>query len=93
MERAVNGLDEAAIEVILARGEELGLRRGVTAARTAAHAAVFAAAAALFRLTFPCPKCGHPVELRVGDPLAVATVVMLVAAGLAHQGGCPTEPT
>jgi hypothetical protein len=90
---AVNGLDESVIEVILARGDEVGFRRGVAAAQTGARAAGFAEAVNLFRLTFPCAKCGHLVEVRVGGPLAVATLAMLNASCLVHQDGCPAEAT
>jgi hypothetical protein len=88
---AVNGLDEAMLAVIRARGEELGYRKGVSDAQAEARAAGFAEAAKLFRLTFPCPKCRHQVALRAGDPLALATIAMLIASGLAHQDGCPTD--
>ena len=61
---AIEGLDQAAIDVILARGEELGFRKGVMAARAPARAAGFAEAANVYRLTVPCHTCGEPIELR-----------------------------
>jgi hypothetical protein len=45
---AGTGLDEAVIEVILARGEELGFRKGVVAARPPARGDGFAEAANIF---------------------------------------------
>jgi hypothetical protein len=90
---AVDGLDEAAIDVILARGEELGFQKGVKDARVAERAAGvaeraagFAEAARVFRITVPCRNCGQPIELRRDD--ATVAIRALIAAGFEHTA-CP----
>jgi len=97
---AVDGLDEAAIDIILARGEELGFQKGVKDARVAERAAGvaeraagvaeraagFAEAAHVFRITVPCRNCGQPIELRRDD--ATVAIRALIAAGFEHTA-CP----
>jgi hypothetical protein len=88
---AIDGLDEAAIEVIRARGEELGFRKGVLAARPPARAAGFAAAADVFRLTVPCSICGQPIELRNGSDDARELLKLCVDHDL-ERFKCPPGP-
>jgi hypothetical protein len=86
---AVDELDDAAMEMIHAHGHEQGLRLGIERAQVAERAAGYAQAKQAFCLTFPCPCCGQPVELRVGDVFARFVLDTLVASGLGHQDGCP----
>jgi hypothetical protein len=67
---AVNGFDDAAIEVIHAKALQQGFERGVNAARAPAHAAGFAAVAHLYRLAVPCANCHEPVAIRHDDSIA-----------------------
>jgi hypothetical protein len=86
---AVDGLDDAAIEMIHAHAHEQGLRLGIERAQAASRAAGYAQAKLAFCLSFRCPFCGQPVEIRVGDAFAHFVLQTLVASGLGHQGGCP----
>lgn len=95
---AIAGLDEDAIEAILARGEELGFQKGVKAARVAEQparvaerAAGFADAANLYRLTVPCHKCGGPMEFRRDDTSASIAIRVLTDRRLVHTT-CPSRP-
>lgn len=87
---AIAGLYEAAIEVILARGEELGFQKGVEAARVAERAAGFAEAAQVFRLTVACSRCGQPMDLRRDDSSA-SVAIRVLADRLVHTT-CPSRP-
>jgi hypothetical protein len=87
----VDGFDDAAIEVIRARADEDGFRRGVKAARSPAYAAGYAAASNLFRLTLPCSRCGQLIELRVDDTSARAALGVLIGRGMVHNA-CLSRP-
>ena len=88
---AVDELDDAAMEIIHAHGHEQGLRLGIERAQAGERAASYAQAKRTFCLSFPCPICGQPVEIRAGDVLARLALMTVVASGLGHQDGCP-EP-
>ena len=88
---AVDELDDAAIEMIHAHGHEQGLRLGIERGQVGERAAGFALAKQTFCLTFRCPLCGQPVELRAGDVLARLALMTVVASGLGHQDGCPEQ--
>jgi|HubBroStandDraft_6_1064221.scaffolds.fasta_scaffold304242_2 hypothetical protein len=88
---AVAGLDDAAIGVILARGEELGLQKGAKAARVEARAAGFAEAANVFRITVPCQGCSEPIEVRLDDSTASIAIRALIDAGFGHTA-CRRAP-
>jgi hypothetical protein len=81
---AVDGLDDAAMEVIHAHGYEQGFRAGVNHDR-AERAAAYANSDAKFLLTLPCPKCGQPIESR--SPRREFLVAVLHARPLVHQIG------
>ena len=89
---AVDGLDDAAIEMIHAHGHEQGLRLGIERAQAGERAAGYAQAKQTFCLSFPCPFCGQPVEIRAGDVFARLALMTVVASGLGHQDGCPEQP-
>jgi hypothetical protein len=84
---AVDGLDDTAMEMIHAHGHEQGLRLGIERAQVGERAAGYAQAKQTFCLSFPCPFCGQPVELRVGGVFARFVLETLVASGLGHQNG------
>ena len=88
---AVDELDEASMEMIHAHGHEQGFRLGIERAQAGERAAGYTQAKQAFCLSFPCPFCGQPVELRAGDALARLALMTVVASGLGHQDGCP-EP-
>jgi hypothetical protein len=88
---AVNGLDDATIEVIHAKALQQGFERGVNAARAPAHAAGFAAGAHLYRLAVPCAKCRVPIEIRHDDSSADSVLRLLIDRGIAHIT-CPSPP-
>jgi hypothetical protein len=77
---AVDGLDEAAIDVILARGEELGFRTGVTATRE------------VFRVTVPCSACGQPIELQNGSEDARELLQFCADHEFEHFKCPPSQP-
>ena len=88
----VNGFDNAAIEAIRAKAHAQGFQLGANRAQAAERAAGYAQAKLAFCLTFPCPWCGHPVEIRAGNVLARLALMTVVASGLGHQDGCPELP-
>jgi hypothetical protein len=85
----VEGLDDAAIEMIRARADEQGFGRGVKAAG-AERAATFAASDAKFWLTLPCPKCGQPIEIRTAS-LKNIDGLLAIPEFWAHEI-CPSPP-
>ncbi|MHB8489354.1 MAG: hypothetical protein ACYDCS_05660 [Candidatus Dormibacteria bacterium] len=89
---AVDGLDDAELEAIHAHGYQQGYLEGFKAGRAQGRAAGSAEAKRIYCLTFPCPWCGQPVEIRAGDVLARLALMTVVASGLGHQGGCPEPP-
>lgn len=89
---AIEGLDEAELEAIHAHGYQQGYLEGFKAGRAQGRAAGYAEAKRIYCLTFPCPFCGQPVELRVGEVFARFVLDTLVASGLGHQDGCPEPP-
>jgi hypothetical protein len=85
---------EAEVETLLERGYQRGLevgkKLGEAAARKLAYAEGWKAAAAVFRLTYPCPRgCGTRIALRVGDPDADRAIEVLVHEGWGHTE-CPS---
>ena len=86
---AIDGLDDAALEAIHTHGYQQGYREGFNAGHAQGRAAGYAEAKRIYCLTFPCPLCGQPVELRAGDALAALALMTVVASGLGHQDGCP----
>jgi hypothetical protein len=89
---AIDGLDDAALEAIHAHGYQQGYPEGFKASRDQGRAAGYAEAKRIYCLTFPCPWCGQPVEIRAGDVLAKLALLTVVAADIGHQEGCPTQP-
>ena len=88
---AIEGLDDAALETIHTHGYQQGNRDGFKAGRDQGRAAGYLEAKRMYCLTFRCPLCGEPVEIRAGDVLARLALMTVVASGLGHQDGCP-EP-
>jgi flagellar biosynthesis/type III secretory pathway protein FliH len=86
---AIDGLDDAELEAIHAHGHQQGYREGFQAGRDQGRADGYAEAKGVYCLTFRCPSCGKPVELRVGDVLARFVLQTLRASDLGHQDGCP----
>jgi hypothetical protein len=86
---AIDGLDDAELEAIHAHGYQQGYLEGLTAGRGQGRAAGYAEAKRIYCLSFRCPLCGQPVEIRVGDTFAYFVFQTLVASGLGHQDGCP----
>jgi|SRR5450631_750504 hypothetical protein len=84
---------EAEVATILERGYQRGLEVGKTseaAARKLAYAEGWKAAAAVFRLTYPCPRgCGKRIAIRVGDPDADRAIEVLIDEGWGHSE-CPS---
>ena len=85
---------EAEVTTILVRGYQRGLEAGKkfgeAAARKLAYAEGWNAAAAVFRLTYPCPRgCGKRIEIRVGDPDANRAIEVLVDELWGHSE-CPS---
>ncbi len=85
---------EAEVTTILVRGYQRGLEAGKkvgeAAARKPAYAEGWNAAAAVFRLTYPCPRgCGKRIEIRVGDPDANRAIEVLVDELWGHSE-CPS---
>jgi glutamine synthetase len=80
---------EAEVTTILVRGYQRGLevgKAGEAAARKLAYAEGWKAAAAVFRLTYPCPRgCGKRIEIRVGDPDANRAIEVLVDERWGHS--------
>ena len=89
---AIDGLDDAALEAIHTHGYQQGYLEGFKAGRAQGRAAGYAEAKRIYCLTFHCPLCGQPVELRAGDVLARLALMTVVASGLGHQDGCPELP-
>jgi hypothetical protein len=86
---AIEGLDDGALEAIHAHGYQQGYREGFKVGRDQGRAAGNAEAKQMYCLSFPCPLCGQPVEIRVGDAFAYFVFQTLGASGLGHQDGCP----
>jgi hypothetical protein len=85
---------EAEVATILGRGYQRGLevgkKLGEAAARKLAYAEGWKAAAAVFRLTYPCPRgCGKRIAVRVGDPDADRAIEVLTEEGWGHSE-CPS---
>jgi hypothetical protein len=85
---------EAEVATILERGLQRGLeagkRLGEAAGQKLGYAEGWKAAAAVFRLTYPCSKgCGKRVAVRVGDPDANRAIEVLVDEGWGHTE-CPS---
>ena len=89
---AIDGLDPAVMEIILAHGEELGFRSGATV-RVPARGAGFAEAGNVFRLTIACHKYGAQIELRLDDSTGSIAIRVLVDAGLARTPRACARPT
>lgn len=83
---AVDGLDDAALEVIRSHAHELGIQEGVKVERTT-RAAAYAESHAKFWLTLPCPKCGQPIELRARSLVAIRAIPDFWAHEI-----CPSPP-
>ena len=86
---AIDGLDDAALEAIHTHGYQQGYREVLKAGHAQGRAAGNAEAKRMYCLSFPCPFCRQPVEIRVGDAFAYFVLQTLVASGLGHQEGCP----
>ena len=85
----VDGVDDAALELLQSHAHELGIQEGVKLER-AMRASAYAESDTKFWLTLPCPKCGQPIDIRTTRGESVVGI-LAIPEFWAH-GICPSPP-